>query len=418
MLHRPSNLYKKARDRLRSARRVVVFGGMATLLAACSLPMTAAADSAMPVDYHAWNSGHDFYKGDFDGTRVKWRHGEAVLTLRKGETSGTWVSNAYKTPVPMSKIVPSWQAETPDGTWIQTDLSVKVDDEWSDWFVMGKWTLGDTIQRATVAGQENDFGAVYQDTYFANDDKPATEYRLRAQLHGDGEHRPRISQLAVTASSPAAVSNTASETTMHRTVDLDVPKFSQYDHEGEYPQYDAGGEAWCNPTSTAMIIAYYGEGPTQEQIDALPADPVFDANGREDGEVDYAAIHTFDFGNGDTGNWPFQTAYAASYGLDASVRQANSLRKLESHIKRGIPLVISTAWDNTDSDPNNDLTGSYIPETAGHLMVVRGFTEDGDVIANDPASADDASVRRVYQRAEFERNWLNVSDGTYYLIRH
>lgn len=39
-------------------------------------------------------------------------------------------------------------------------------------------------------------------------------------------------------------------------------------------------------------------------------------------------------------------------------------------------------------------------------MCVVGFTEDGDVIANDPASADDAAVRHVYKRSQFETIWL------------
>lgn len=42
-------------------------------------------------------------------------------------------------------------------------------------------------------------------------------------------------------------------------------------------------------------------------------------------------------------------------------------------------------------------------------MVVIGFTADGDVIANDPAAPDDATVRRVYPRAAFENVWLRKS---------
>ena len=41
-------------------------------------------------------------------------------------------------------------------------------------------------------------------------------------------------------------------------------------------------------------------------------------------------------------------------------------------------------------------------------MVVVGFTENGDVIANDPASPDDASVRHVYRRDQFETVWLRT----------
>ena len=41
-------------------------------------------------------------------------------------------------------------------------------------------------------------------------------------------------------------------------------------------------------------------------------------------------------------------------------------------------------------------------------MVVIGFTDDGDVIANDPASPNDAAVRHVYRHAQFERIWLRT----------
>ena len=40
-------------------------------------------------------------------------------------------------------------------------------------------------------------------------------------------------------------------------VDLGVPQYSQEIHHGDFPQYDNGGEAWCSPTSTSMVVAYW-----------------------------------------------------------------------------------------------------------------------------------------------------------------
>ncbi|MCZ9337662.1 peptidase C39 family protein, partial [Streptomyces sp. TRM76130] len=42
------------------------------------------------------------------------------------------------------------------------------------------------------------------------------------------------------------------------------------------------------------------------------------------------------------------------------------------------------------------------------LMAVIGFTADGDVIANDPASDSNEAVRRVYRRREWENIWLRT----------
>ena len=43
-----------------------------------------------------------------------------------------------------------------------------------------------------------------------------------------------------------------------QTIDLDVPQFSQETHHGDYPEFDNGGEAWCSPTSTAMVVRFWG----------------------------------------------------------------------------------------------------------------------------------------------------------------
>ena len=47
---------------------------------------------------------------------------------------------------------------------------------------------------------------------------------------------------------------------------------------------------------------------------------------------------------------------------------------------------------------------------------VRGFTADGHVITNDPAGKTNSQVRRVYDRAQFERAWLKGSGGVAYVI--
>ena len=66
----------------------------------------------------------------------------------------------------------------------------------------------------------------------------------------------------------------------------------------------------------------------------------------------------------------------------------------------------------------NKLTGFLLDKgTNGHLLVISGFTATGDVITRDPAAEDDgAPVRRVYNRAEFERAWLPASGGVVYVI--
>lgn len=406
------------------AKRLLCKLGSATAVAVlmiATVPATSLADSAMPTDFHAWNNYWELRSGDLDGgTTISWHDGHAVLTLKHNATEGSWTSRAYNPHVPIAKLVSSWQADASNGAWIETDLSVQVNGAWSNWYDMGQWAFDNAaINRTSVSHQVDSNGSISQDTYYDNI-TPGTQYRLREVLHGTMTAKPVVRQVAATASNPTTVNNTASATTMTQTINLPVPGLSQYAHNGEYPQYDGGGEAWCSPTSVAMVLRYYNVGPTAAQIASLPADPVFDANHRVDGDVDYAVYHIFD-NNADqlnTGDWPFNTAYAATFGLNTSVRQYNSLQGIEQWIKRGVPVVVSISWDNTDSNPSNDLNSAPIPKSSGHLMVVRGFTGDGLVIANDPAGQSDPAVQRIYERAQFERDWLNHSDGTVYIIKH
>jgi Peptidase_C39 like family len=92
------------------------------------------------------------------------------------------------------------------------------------------------------------------------------------------------------------------------------------------------------------------------------------------------------------------------------VTALHDLREAEPFIRDGIPVVASVAW-------NSDKLDGGIKSTNGHLMVIGGFTAEGNVIAYDPASDNDGLVRHVYDREQFERAWIPASGGIVYVIR-
>ena len=111
------------------------------------------------------------------------------------------------------------------------------------------------------------------------------------------------------------------------------------------------------------------------------------------------------------GNWPFNTAYAATYGLQGSVRRFTSMDEIEAWVAQGVPVVISFSWGK------GQLTGAPITSSTGHLSVVVGFDSQGNPIVNDPAADSDEKVQRTYLRSELEPLWLQHSGGTVYLIK-
>ncbi len=403
----------------------VVVAGLIPLTFASGSPTALASGdgvgadgSTTPTDFQAWTSLTDFAGGHTSGGATVTPQGGGALTLRAGSSYGAWTSPSYQTGFGITELITSWQAMTPGDSWVATQLSVEIGDRWSPWYTMGKWAFtDDAIERTSVPDQNDAFGYISVDTYFTHSGDHAAAYRVREQLYGSAQARPTVREVAAVAFAPETPKYHPSQTTMQHTVDLEVPQYSQETHHGEYARFGGGGEAWCSPTSTEMIVEYWGRGPSRADLKSLPPNKGFDEHGRKDGSVDWAAIHTYDKSYDGTGNWPFNSAYASHYGLDGTVRQYDSLQGLEYWVKRGVPAVVSIAWNNKSHNKRMHLDGADIDSTGGHLIVVRGFTGNGDVIANDPASPDNDAVRHVYRRDQFEFLWQHASAGVVYLIK-
>jgi hypothetical protein len=314
--------------------------------------------------------------------------------------TGPWVEPGFE----LGEVIPSWNAQTPPGSLVEVELQARSPDGFeTGWYALGRWTFADdTFARTSVPGQDDAFGSVATDTFRAAVGLVA--YRLRLTFVAGSEGPPVVRLLGALASGAPQVAREVSAHGVAAGLELEVPAFSQTVHDGEYPQYGGGGVAWCSPTSTAMVMAYWDLGPSATDlawIDAAPADPC----------VVHAARFTFDAAYDGTGNWPFNTAYAASFGLDAFVTRLRSLAEAELFLAAGIPLVASIA-----AGPG-ELDGFRLPHgTAGHLVVIAGFTHEGDPIVNDPAAPSNDAVRRRYDRWQFERAWLEGSGGAVYVI--
>ncbi|MFJ2772632.1 peptidase C39 family protein [Streptomyces sp. NPDC087300] len=412
-----------------SRRAVLATAAAVAAVAATAGPALAAGSTrgaaARPpradrlVDNHFWTSYADWRTGTAEGTKAV-KSGRAGLRIAAavGRTDYTdphtgttatweyarWTSPVHRSTVPATEAIASWNAHTPAGTWLQVELlGTYSDTTTTPWYVMGRWTAGDDlatdIRRTSVDDQTDGKSTVWTDTLSLDDTTAPlriASYQLRLTLYRrpGATETPTVWRLGAMAS---AVPDrfTVPATTPGKGKELKVPRYSQEIHAGQYPEYDNGGEAWCSPTSSQMIIEYWGRKPTPE--DLAWVDPTY-----ADPQVCHAARYTFDYQYNGCGNWPFNAAYAATYrDLQGVVTRLASLTELESLVAAGIPAITSQSF------LKEELTGAGYG-TAGHLMTVIGFTSTGDVIANDPASPSDAAVRRVYKRREWENIWLRT----------
>ena len=326
----------------------------------------------------------------------------------RGCTWTSWLSPEVTPGHPFTVLVPSWNARTPDGSWLEIEARTTTDGvHWSRWWVLSRWAETDTaIHPTTVPGQEDGGTEVRIEELVATGEATWTGYQLRVSLMrpAGGDAEPAVSLVGAVVSAGEPTPGEEPGGTAHG-VELPVPAYSQQVHRGEYPQWDSGGQSWCSPTSTTMVLGRWGLGPSEH--DYAWVDPAY-----ADRFVDHAARQVFDHAYGGAGNWSFNTAYAALYGTEAFVTRLRSLAEAERFVAAGIPLVASVAFEE------HELPGAGY-RTSGHLLVVAGFDERGDVIVNDPASHEIPSndeVRVVYPRGPFEKVWMRAG-GLVYVVR-
>jgi hypothetical protein len=348
--------------------------------------VTLSQNGALQLDPQKARPGTDPYRAGAYRQGNFYNGGAFIV----GEATGPMVTPAFA----FSEAVPSWNAETPSGTWVEVQLRARIGSRWTAWYSLGVWASGgEAPARHSVNGQADASAYVDVDTLkLGTRARPAaaSAYQMKLRLFASGrevETAPSVTNASVvvstTPSNPARL-GAGSRARWGKT--LAVPECSQM-------VYPDGGEVWCSPTSVAMVLGYWAG-------ESGPCEP----------GVRSAVAGVYDRIYRGHGNWPFNAAYAASRGMEAYVTRFTGLAQAEEWIAAGVPLIMSIGWGR------GQLAGAPIASSSGHLLVLAGFDAQGNPVVNDPAAPSDQTVQRTYRRAQFERLWLARSGGTAYVI--
>jgi hypothetical protein len=315
--------------------------------------------------------GRDYYNGD---------------SFLLGEAVSPPISVGFS----FAEAIASWNADTPPGTWLETRLRARLGGErWTGWYSLGVWAAHDaTVVRHSVDRQADADADVATDTLVLADRAAGADaFQLQLRLFSaDGAAVPGVAGAAVALSTPPAWTGAPAGGPERWGRVLGVPTCSQM-------VYPDGGEVWCSPTSVAMVLAYWGVG----------------ASACEPG-VRAVVAGVYDWVYRGHGNWPFNTAYAATHGMEGYVARFTSLAQAEEWIAADVPVVISFAWKP------GELANAPLASAGGHISVLVGFDGAGNPVVNDTAGPSDRAVQRTYRRGQLEALWLGHSGGTVYLI--
>jgi len=295
--------------------------------------------------------------------------GELVLTSRVIRARISW-----------DELIASWNAEMPASAYLKIEARAIYPNRTTKWYVMGLWS-GDPAQhpRESVRRQKDGDGNVDTDTLELM--QPARQLQLRVTLGGEGKEKPKIKFLGVSLLASKDRPAPLPPNKNAWGILIDVPERSQMAYEN--------GDVLCSPTTVSMLLAHWSRELKETDLDR---------------DVPEVVKGVFDPKWGGTGNWVFNTAYAGSLpGLRAYTARLSDVSELEDWIAQGIPVGLSLCY--------NRLRGKS-REPSGHLVVCVGFTEDGDVIINDPGTSK--NVRKTFPRANLIDAWAYSRNAVYF----
>jgi len=268
--------------------------------------------------------------------------------------------------------VPSFSALTEAPFSVRLELSARVDGAWSPW--VGSVGLGPAA--FTPLADAPTLG-VDVDVFRAS--APVEAVRLRARVRAPAPAAvvgaPWLLALsAATGAAPALAPRAAA-------APLAVPALSQMESDA------AIAHRICSPTCVAMVLGFWRR-------------PIAPAA---------LAAEMFHAGSDLYGVWPAAILAAARRGIAGYLLRFPDWTSAVWCLGQGLPIIASIRY------ASGELTGAAVNETSGHLVVLTGIDGD-DVLVNDPAAPNAASVPRRYRITELAHVWLERTGVGYVLF--
>ena len=181
-------------------------------------PLEAGAASSSYVNFDRYDTYAALSEGEQDGVTVSELSGGAgeVRLVSAPYTAsddsgfynggsyhwGSMTSPAYGTAIQFDTLVPSWEAMTPAGTWVELEVRVRSEGGWSPWFDLGVWAseMG-SVWRHSVNGQRSEAWEVSTDTLQSKGLAFADAYQYRLTLFTEQQDvSPSVRGISATVS--------------------------------------------------------------------------------------------------------------------------------------------------------------------------------------------------------------------------
>lgn len=305
-----------------------------------------------------------------------------------GVRAALFTSRVVEADFPFNEVVPSWNVDVPEGAGFHVELRVGRGGEafWTPWYYLGAWGEIPSELPKTI---RDEHGVVDVDYFRSARRFDRVQYRVHLYAPATGRS-PVLRRFALVyshtlddAALAAQYRHTPSSIPPDRWARrLPVPFRSQKVEE------DRIRGSICSPTSTAMVMEHHGvDRPTR-----LMADVIYDPEYR---------IY---------GNWARAVQGAWLFGVPGQIERFSDWKSVKHHVAEDRPVIASIRV------PRGWLRGAPYRQSNGHLLVIVGFDEEGNVHVNDPAGETPASGVVTYAREDMERVWFGHGGIGYVLM--
>jgi hypothetical protein len=356
----------------------------AAILAATSLAPNQTMANTLDNPPHAVD---DFRtarnRRDFRGEACGMGWDAARRGIALDGAAGWYVSEPQRPGFGFQDILPSWNIALDERTQGYR-IHLRVADEagrWSPWFYFG--SAGTMLDPKPARRVMRSAGWGEVDVDHLRLSKPAAAYQYRVSL----ENRRSRGQAPALLRFSVCASDRGGDEARWKAAEAAKPPLGDdwlttlpvpYRSQRWIADRRTAGSICC-PTCIAMVLEGSGV--------SLPTLQV--------------AGEAFDAENGIYGNWPRAAQLVVKHGLESYVTRFRRDEDVKRMIARGLPVVASIRARK------GELTRARYDRTAGHLILIRGFTRDGDYIVNDPYSEGPEGEESVYPREDIRRVWFD-----------
>lgn len=290
------------------------------------------------------------------------------VQLSDSVMNGFLILKPQSAPYPFDIGLPSWNGTAPgDSGAFRVLIRVLYLWGWSPWLDVGYWKANLWGSRNTTFGG----GKIDIDIVALNYYTTGWQFAIEMKRNSLTVPSPTISLLSFFVSDSRTTQNidyTAIINDKPASIFIPTTFLAQYRISSEI-----GGRI-CSPTTVAMILLSYN----------IEVDPL------------QFALDTYDPYWDIFGVWPRVVQNASEYGLKGTVTRYRSWSEAREVLAKGGRIGMSIGQ----------------PLYGGHLVMLAGFTENGDPIVHDPARTYDGYAH-VFNKNDISHAWFDKGGVAY-----